>query len=351
MASNLTTGQFVGRVVLVILAVALAYLLWRVADVLLLAFAGLLLAVFLRTLVKLLQRLIPLPEGVAFAVVVLLLLLVGGVLGWTVAPRLSQDFSHLSTTVPEALREFGSTLAQYGWAQGLIDQISSVTEIMPSGNTLVTRVTGTFSTALGVVANLLFILFTGIFLAANPGMYRSGLLQLVPASRRKRMGDVIDEVVITLRWWILGQFFSMTVIGSLTGIALWLLGMPFALALGILAGLFEFVPYVGPIVTGFLAGLLAFVESPLQALYVVLIYTGIQQFESNVLTPLVHRYTVSLPPAISLIGVLAMGALFGFVGVLVATPLLAVVLVLVKMIYIEEVLGEVPELPRRLLKE
>ncbi len=230
MASNLTTGQFVGRVVLVILAVALAYVLWSVADVLLLA-------------------------------------------------------------------------------------------------------------------------FTGIFLAANPGMYRSGILQLLPASRRKRMGDVIDEVVITLRWWILGQFFSMTVIGSLTGIALWLLGMPFALALGILAGLFEFVPYVGPIVTGFLAGLLAFVESPLQALYVVLIYTGIQQFESNVLTPIVHRYTVSLPPVLSLIGVLAMGALFGFVGVLVATPLLAVVLVLVKMIYIEEVLGEVPELPRQLLKE
>ncbi len=97
----------------------------------------------------------------------------------------------------------------------------------------------------------------------------------------------------------------MIVIGSLTGLALWLLGMPFALALGILAGLLEFVPYVGPLFTGVIAGLLAFVESPLQALYVILIYSAIQQFESNLLTPIVHRYTVALPPVLSLTAVSA----------------------------------------------
>ncbi|MCB0064135.1 MAG: AI-2E family transporter [Caldilineaceae bacterium] len=353
MGSQLTVGQFFVRVVLIIFALAVVYFLWQIVDVLLLAFVGVLLAVFLRTLVALLRRLVPLPGGVAFAIVVVVLLAFFGAIGWFLAPQLSQDFSQLATDVPDALSQLGSQLAEYGWAQEAIDQvnqISSFTEVMPSGGTLFTRITGTFSTALNVVTNLIFVLFTGIFLAANPTMYRKGILQLIPASRRSRMEEVLTEVVATLRWWLLGQFFSMTVIGTLTGVALWLLEMPFALALGIIAGLFEFVPYVGPVATGFLAGLLAFVQSPLQALYVVLAYIAIQQFESNVLTPIVHRYTVSLPPALSLIGVLAMGALFGFVGVLVATPLIAVAIVLVKMVYIEEVLGEMTELPRQLLK-
>ncbi|MEZ4617552.1 MAG: AI-2E family transporter [Caldilineaceae bacterium] len=109
-------------------------------------------------------------------------------------------------------------------------------------------------------------------------------------------------------------------------------------------------PMSAPSSPVFLAAVLAFVDGPFQALYVLLAYTAIQQFESNVLTPVVHRYTVSLPPVLSLIGVLGMGALFGFVGILVATPLLAVIIVLIKMLYIEEVLGEIPELPRQLLK-
>jgi predicted PurR-regulated permease PerM len=350
MTATLTLKQFIGRVVLVIAAVAIALFLWQIADILLLTFAGLLVAVFLRTLVRLLQRLVPLSEGLAFALVVLLLILCGGAIGWYLAPQLSQDFNQLFTNVPAALRQLGSQLAHYGWAQELIDRMSSVTQLVPSSGTLFTRITGTFSTAFNVLTNLIFVLFTGLFLAANPGMYRDGILRLVPAARRSRLHDVINEVVITLRRWLLGQFFSMVVIGSLTGLALWLLGMPFALALGTLAGLLEFVPYVGPLVTGVLAGLLAFVESPIQALYVILSYIAIQQFESNLLTPIVHRYTVALPPVLSLTAVLALGALFGFIGVLVATPLVAVLIVLVKMIYLEEVLGEVPDLPRRLLK-
>lgn len=351
MGANLSFSQFFWRTMLLIVAVAVAFLLWQVTDVLLLLFAGLLLGVFLHTLMQLLQRQLPLPERGAFWVVLLLLLLLGGLTVWFLAPRVTQEINALFTQVPAAFEQFRTQLADYGWAQELLDRVPSVTQVMPSSGTLFTRITGTFSTVLNILTNLVFILFVGIFLAANPAIYRSGILQLVPESRRKRMGQVLDEVVTTLRWWLLGKLFSMVVIGSLTGVALWLLGLPFALALGIIAGLLEFVPFVGPVVTGVLAGLLAFVQSPQQALYVLLLYIGIQQFESNVLTPLVHRYTVSLAPALTLTAVLIMGALFGFIGILVATPLLAVIMVLVKLLYIEEVLGEVPDLPRQLLRE
>lgn len=351
MNEHLSFGQFFARVVLVIVAVAVVLFLWQVVDVLLFAFAGALLAVFLHTLVQLLNRLLPLPEKAIFALVLVLLLLVVGLVGWFIAPQLSRDFIQIFTDVPAALEQLGSQLVQYGWAQELQEHIPSITQMLPSGSSLFSRITGTFSTTFNVLTNVVYVIFIGIFLAVNPRLYRSGLLQLVPESRRDRMNDVIDEVVTTLRWWLLGKLFSMVVIGSLTGVALWLLGMPMALALGITAGLLEFIPYVGPVLTGVLAALLAFVQSPMQALYVLLLYIGIQQFESNLLTPLVHRYTVLLPPAITLTAIVALGFTFGFVGLLVGTPLVAVALILVKMLYIEEVLGEVPELPRQILEE
>ncbi|MEZ4617553.1 MAG: hypothetical protein R2867_18850 [Caldilineaceae bacterium] len=144
MPSSLTLGQFLARVVLVIFALAVAYVLWQLADVLLLAFAGLLLAVFLRTLIKLLKAGGATTNGGGFLVVVTLLLLIGGAVGWFTAPRLSQDLSQLSSSVPEALGQISAQLTQYGWAQEIVDQLSSFTQVMPSGNTLFTRVTGPF---------------------------------------------------------------------------------------------------------------------------------------------------------------------------------------------------------------
>lgn len=349
MNTKLSFAQFVGRVLAAVLLVGLLFLLWQVFDVLLLSFAGLLLAVFLRTLVRLLQQWLPLSGQWAFALLLLLLLVTTGLVGWYLAPQLTQDVNQLTGEIPAAFEELTTQLANYGWAQDLLDRVLNGGRMVPSSTTLFTRITGTFSSAMNVLTNIVFVFFVGLFLAANPSLYRNGLLQLVPASRRTRMDQVINEVIITLRWWLVGQMISMSIIGILTGIALWLLGMPFALTLGIIAGLLEFVPYVGPVVTGVLAGLLAFVQSPLQAVYVIFVYMGIQQFESNILTPLVHKYTVSVAPALSLFAVLTLGALFGVVGVLVATPMVAVGVVLVKLLYIEEVLGEVPDLPRQLL--
>ncbi|MEZ4869301.1 MAG: AI-2E family transporter [Caldilineaceae bacterium] len=343
-------SKFLGRLVLAVGVVALAWLLWNVADILLLAFAGLLLAVFLRTLVRLVQRVVPLPNQLALTVVVFILLVVLGLGGWLLAPRLNRDLSQLVTGVPEALRNLADQFQQYPWLQNMINQLPTPSELVPPNRQFLSRFTGTLSTTFNVLTNIIFILFVALFLAGDPQMYYDGILQLVPSTRRSRLGEVLDEVIVTLRWWILGQLFSMIVIGTLTGLGLWLLGLRFALAVGVIAGLLEFIPYVGPLLTGTLAGLLAFMVGPWQALYVVLLYIGIQQFEGNLLIPIVHQYTVSLPPALTLTTFLIVWSLFGFAGLLVATPLIAVALVLVKMLYIQDVLGGTPELPRHMLR-
>jgi predicted PurR-regulated permease PerM len=344
------TSQFLGRVVLLVGVVASFWLCWQIADILLLAFAGVLLAIFFQILVKLLQHFVPLTNQWALLVIVAVLLGLLGLLGWFTAPQLLADLNALSDQVPTALRQISEQVDRYGWVQRLLNRLPSLEQVVTPNGGLFAQITGTFSTVLSLLANLLLILFVGLFLAANPALYRAGVLQLAPAPRRPRLAEVINKVVTTLRWWILGQLFAMIVIGVLTGVGLWFIGMPFALALGVITGLLEFIPYIGPIVAGSLALLLAFTQSPIQALYVLVLYIGIQQIEGNLLTPLVHRYTVALPPALTLVAVVVIGTLFGFVGLLVATPLLAVMMVLIKMLYIEDVLGGTPDLPHRLFE-
>lgn len=350
MRAELPFSRFLGYVVLAVAVVALVWLTWNVLNILFVAFAGLLLAVFLRILATLLQRFSPLSNQWALAIVVALLLLLVGLIGWSLAPRLNRDLLQLLNGVVPALRNLEERLQQYTWLQNFMDRALRPSQLPTASGQLITGFTGTLSSTLNSLANVIYILFVGLFLAGSPQMYYDGILQLTPSARRNRLREVLDELIATLRWWILGQLFSMLVIGTLTGVGLWLLGMPFALALGVVAGLLEFIPYVGPILTGSLAGLLALMIGPWQAVYVILLYTAIQQFESNVLIPIVHQYTVSLPPVLTLTAFLIIWSLFGFSGILVATPLVAVLVVLVKMLYIQDVLGGVPNLPRKLLR-
>ena len=338
------------RVLLVVGVGALTLLLWQVSGILLLAFAGVLLGVLLRTLARLMERVLPLGDRWAFAAVIALLLTVTSLLGWFLAPRFGAEIDQLSVGIPAALQNLENRLEQYGWGKDLLGTLPSLAPRDLFSSDLLARLLGTFTTTFGALVNLGFIVFVGLFLAANPKMYREGTLHLIPKARRERAREVLSEMVATLRWWLVGQLISMLVIGVLTGLGLWLLGMPFALGVGVIAGLLEFVPFVGPFLGGALAVLLAFMEGPLQAMYVLLLYLFIQQIESNVLIPLIHQYTVELAPALTLTAVL-ITSLFGFVGVFVATPLVAVVVVLVKMLYIEDVLAGSPNLPRKMFKQ
>lgn len=343
-------STFLGRTVFVVGVVALALLLWQTAGILLLVFAGMLVALFLRTFVRLVQQVLPLGDGGAFSVVAALLLVVTLLLGWFLAPELSGEVEALRTGIPVAVQNLEDRLEGLGWGEDVFGNLPSLDQLDLFGSDLLSRLTGVFSTTVGGLANLGFILFIGLFVAVSPNMYREGSLQLIPKARRERAREVLAELATTLRWWLVGQFIAMLIIGVLTTLGLWLLGMPFALGVGVISGLLEFIPFVGPFVGGALAVLLAFVEGPLQALYVLILYVLIQQIEGNVLMPLVHQYTVELAPALTLTAVLIVGLLFGFVGVLVATPLVAVGVVLVKMLYIEDVLGGEADLPKKMFK-
>jgi len=144
----------------------------------------------------------------------------------------------------------------------------------------------------------------------------------------------------TLRWWLLGRWVSMIVVGFLTAAGLWFIGVPLTLTFGLLTALLTFIPYLGPILSAIPPTLLAFTQYPQQALYVILLYVGIQSVESYLVTPLVQQRTVSLAPALTLTAQMVLGILLGGIGIILATPLFAVMVVLVRMLYIEDTLGE-----------
>jgi predicted PurR-regulated permease PerM len=167
----------------------------------------------------------------------------------------------------------------------------------------------------------------------------------VPIAKRTRTRAVLDAIGHALRWWLIGRVFSMAVVAAGTALGLYLLGVPLAITLGLIAGLLDFVPTIGPILATVPAALVALLQSPLQVLYVVLLYVAVQLVEGYLLTPLVQRYTIALPPVLTIVGVVLLGVLLGGLGLILAAPLTIVLFILVKMLYIEDVLGDVMEAP------
>lgn len=317
------------------------FLLWHASRLFLMAFGSVLLALFLRGLAEMLSEHTPLTPGPALAVVVLLLLAIIGGGGWLIGPQLAGQVDQLSEQLPQSLDRASERLREYEWGARLIERAPSPTEVVsPGGSGFLSSVTGIFSQTLNALTDLALVIGVGIYLAVDPRLYRNGLVRLVPPAHRERARAVLREVGHTLRHWIVGQAISMLIIGALITVGLLLLGMPLALTLGLLAGLLEYIPTIGPYLGAIPAILLALTISPTQALYVTLLYVGVQLLESNVINPLVQQEAVSVPPALLLVSLAFFGTLFGPLGLLFAVPLTAALRVIVRMLYIEDVLGD-----------
>lgn len=339
------TSRFIQRTLIVTAIVLGLGLVWFAADVLLLVFAGILLAVLLRSLSGWLAERSPLSPGWALGVVVLAILALSTWAGALLAPDIASQADQLAAQLPQAAAEARTSIAQYRWGELLLQQVPNADDLADNQSQVLATATGFFSTTLGALANIAIVLFIGLYLAAEPRVYTGGLLRLVPRSRRRRASAVLTTLGYTLRWWLIGRAFSMLVVGSVTALGLWLLGVPLALTLGLLAGLLDFIPNIGPIIAAVPGLLLALPGGPSQALYVVLLYLAIQTAEAYVITPLVERRAVLLPPVLTIVAQIVLGVAFGLLGLLLATPLMAVVLVLIKLLYVEDVLGDSLDVP------
>lgn len=329
----MVSREFIHRTTAVV-AIATAFaagalLLVQAVQVVLLVFAGVLVAVMLRGLAHRITARLPVPMSVALAVVgvAILALLVGAT--WLLGPSLTAQIGVLRQKVPEelhALENQARSLPLVGQAMHDMPQIGQMLASRPG---LFGKITGVLSLAFDVGIQAFSVIALGAYLAARPDLYVGAVARLFSPTYRGRIRDVLIELGSTLGWWLTGKGISMALIGALNGIGLWLLGVPAPVALGLITAFFTFIPNFGPLLSLTPAALLALTISPTLALYVTLLHFGIQFVETYLVTPLVQQRTVSLPPALTLGVQLLAGVLVGPLGLVLAAPLAATGMVVV----------------------
>jgi predicted PurR-regulated permease PerM len=191
-----------------------------------------------------------------------------------------------------------------------------------------------------VFGGIMLIIFMSIYIAADPSLYHSGLMHMFPHRMRKRSGEVLSAMATVLRRWLVTQLIAMLVIGVVTTTALLILRVKAAFALGLIAGLLEFIPTIGPILSAVPAVAMGFLDSPEKAFTVLIVYIGVQFMENHLLIPLLMKGGVNVPPVLTILGQALMTLVFGFLGLMVAVPMIAATMVAVKMLYVERVVGD-----------
>lgn len=338
---NLTFQQRVVYTVSVTLAsVVLLLLAWHIKDVLLITFAGFTLAVFFDALAVAVRHVTRLPRGWSLSVA--LVLLVGlGVLGSVLLlPAVITQLNELIRSVPTLLSNLQTTLESTSWGQSLLKSVPESSELSSEIGTVASGVGSTLSITVNSLADAAFIVVLGLFFAAQPGFYQRGLIRLVPRKFEARAKTLLNEVTGTLQGWLMGQAIAMLAVAVLTAGGLMLAGVPLALALGIIAGLLDIIPFFGPVLAAIPAILIGFTEGLWTGVWAAVVTIVVQQLESSVIQPLVQRRAVQIPPALLVLALIVMGKLFGFLGLLVATPFAAVILLLVKHLYVKGLLDK-----------
>ncbi|MCC7207783.1 MAG: AI-2E family transporter [Anaerolineae bacterium] len=314
-------------------------------NVLMLLFLCVLLATGIRGAGDWLAERTRLSRKAAAILALVALLVLSVVAGLIIGPQAADQFSELGTALPEALRRIENELRRYSWGQALAEQIPTLDQIGQQlasslNATTFARITGVFSTVLGVLSTVIVALFLIIFFILEPDTYIGNILHLVPLEQRERVHDTLRATATTLRKWLLTRVLSMLLVGALTSGGLAALGMPLTLSLGIIAAIGAFIPTFGPILALIPAVLVALLQSPQDTLWVVALYTAVQMIDNYLVAPILERSMLYLPPAYIITAQLVLGVLAGPFGLVLAAPIAAALVIVVRKLYVEDVLGD-----------
>lgn len=318
---------------------ALALAIWLLHPMLLLSFGAILLAILFRRSATALAQHSPLPKNAALAITIFAILGLLAAFAVLAGPRIMDETQQLLARVPEMLGRLEEMLNDSVWGEFALRQMENGGDGMSPWNVMGT-IGGTVTSMVGAVTSAVILLALAVYFAAAPGLYRHGAILLVPPPHRDRAREVLDALGDGMWHWLQGQLIDMVVVAVLTGLGLWLLGVPLPLTLGLIAGLLNFVPFFGPVLAAIPAALISLDEGLNTALWTAALYVGVQQLEGNFIMPMVQERATALPPGLTVLAISGMGLLFGLPGVFLATPLLLVTLILVRMLWVEDTLGD-----------
>lgn len=329
--SVLSEAQFIRRVLIVVGILAVAAALYLLSDILLLIFGAVLVAVVLHAIAAPVGRLTGWGGRTSLAIAGLGTATLIGLVVYLFGAEIADQLYSLIERLPEAAASLSRS-----------EPFLSVSDLVKGssvGNLIINAVSWG-STIFGGFATSIVVLIAGIYIAIEPKVYRDGLLKLFPKSAQERVSATLSDASEALRLWLGAQLIAMILVGVLITVGLAIIGAPSALALGLIAGVLEFVPIVGPVMAAIPALLLASAEGWNMLWWTLGLFVVVQQIESNIIMPLVSGKAVDLPPAVGLFAVVALGILFGPLGLLLGYPLAIVIDVAVRRLYVHETLGE-----------
>ncbi|MGN6365510.1 AI-2E family transporter [Asticcacaulis taihuensis] len=324
---------FMQRVLFVILAIAAALLVFKLLGLWLLIFGAIVIATVLRALAEPLIKYTPLNDTFAVLTVLVLVLAFISVTFALFGYELVSQTHNLTEQLPAAWADLQKRLVVLGLNDEVQKQMQSLGQ---QAGGVASKLPGIAGNVFGALANLLVATIAGIILAINPGKYRDGVVFLIADQHKEKVRDAMNVAGHALRLWFVGQFISMVLVGTLTGIGLSILGVPSALALGLVSGLAQFVPIVGPVISAAPGLLLAAVSGWQTFMWALVIYVGVSQLESNFITPMVQRSIASIPVIVTLFAVIGFAGLLGAMGVLFAMPLTVIIYTLIRRLYTGE---------------
>lgn len=362
--------------------------IWKTYQIWSAAFLGILFALSINGPAQWLRCYIRMPQWLATSMVMLVALITLIGLGWAIGSPLAAQLDDMSKKLPQATQKVFDWMDQRYWGQNIIRHVEDwsgmsydfshsdtsdgdkTSSTMRDNATEERHQTGrsidndekpdknaqpddnapsmpNYAQIFRHAANLLSVTFeTGmllavtllvmIFVSLDPHAYERGLLWLVPKQYDDSARQLMDRLCVAIRWWMAGRLASMTAVGVLTALGMWIIGMPAPLALGAIAGILSFVPNIGPLVAAIPGLLLALGEGPWMAVWAACIYLAAQFVESNVFSPLVDQYAISVPPGLVILIQFVLAALAGVWGMIISTPLLVVVMVLVQQLYVSQ---------------
>ena len=330
---------FLQRTVVFVLVALTPFLVWYLFNVIFIAVGAIVLATLLRLGADPFRRWLWLPRSVALTLSILLLLAFVGGVAYLFGARIAGDFQNVFERAQSAEAAITASLQASQFGKTVLSHIGG------ANFSLSAIIANMFSITTTFIEAIIVVLIAGIYLAAQPEVYRAGIILLFPPRLHAHAAETFDSIGTALRLWLFGQLIQMLMVGILSTIAVWLIGLPSPLALGLIAGGAEFIPYIGPIIASIPAILVAATKSGSAVVWTIIAYLLIHQIEGQLFVPLIQNRMVYIPPAVILLGIVTITVLFGAVSIIFAAPIVIIIFVAVKKIYIRDTLREKTDIP------
>ncbi|RFZ90847.1 AI-2E family transporter [Mucilaginibacter conchicola] len=337
---ELTYIEKVWHTVAIVALLVVSILIARVAfNVLLMILAGSLIAVYFHGLGDMIERNTKWNRKVCMTISVAGSFIILGTLLWFMGTTIQGQIAALSDTLPETINNFKTKFGSTPLGAKVLEYFTQD----DNSDKMMSTARSFFSTSFGVLGNIYIIMFLGIFFSTHPSLYKDGIVKLFPPQNKPMARKVINRTSQALKGWLKGMMLSMVLIFVMIASGLWIIGIPVALVLALLTALLKLIPNFGSLAAMIPGVLLALTKDLNTAIITALLYTISQTIVSNIVTPLIQKKMINIPPALTIISQVIMGVLSGVLGIILAVPLLSIIIILVDEIYVKKINPDEPD--------